>query len=324
MAIQIINSAIDQFYQILDQACIKLNDSTYQVKPEVGSGKFKRYQHSNWDLYIGHFKLHEDLRFQRLPDTNKIGSYSVSFQAFAGDLNKDTWLKPDIKKASEGMVFYSAQSTLNSIWHKNIECSMVYMSFNENWITELERTIKLPATIGITLGERPNPMFHVPLTKAMKHCLRQMLYIPAEVEGDFTFPYLYTKSIELFTQASGLMMQRLSQQVKKHSIHPDDLALLEQIKIQLINSYQEPPSLEDLVQVTGMSKSKLQRLFQAVYGSSVYQFIKNIRLDKAMELLMQGNSVTESGYDVGYSSIPNFSAAFKERFNQNPGEVNTR
>ncbi|WP_075602706.1 helix-turn-helix domain-containing protein [Saccharicrinis aurantiacus] len=324
MAVHIINSSIDQFYQILEETCTKVDESNYVVNAEVGSGSFKRYQKAHWDLYIGHFKLKQDLRFQRFPDTSKIGNYSISFQAFSNDLNTDTWLKPEIKKASEGIVFYSAQSTLNSIWLKDIECSMVYMSFNEDWITEIENTLRFPKVIGIMLAERPNPTFHVPLTSDIRYCLRQMLYLPKDVQGDFEFPYLYTKSVDLFTQAASATMLRASQQLEKNAIHPQDLNLLEQVKIQLINMYQEPPTLSELVDATGMSKSKLQRLFQKAYGTSVYQFIKNVRLDKAMELLMQGNSVSEAGYDVGYSSIPNFSSAFKERFSLNPGEIQSR
>ena len=44
--------------------------------------------------------------------------------------------------------------------------------------------------------------------------------------------------------------------------------------------------IKELVEITGMSKSKLQRLFQSVYGTSVYQFIKSVRMEKAMGLLM--------------------------------------
>lgn len=324
MAINIINNHINKFNEILEQVCTLSAPNTYQLNKEFGSGEFKRYENDNWNLYIGHFKITQDLRLQRFPDSENPGQYSISFQSFNEHLDDVNWNNPDIKKASEGVVFYSNESTLNSIWHKNTQCSMIYLSFNLDWISHLEKVFNFPHVTGQMIRERKNPMFHIPLSTDMKLNLKQMLYLPSEVGSDFINAYLYSKSVELFTQAAGSVTQRVNSQTKKHTIHPEDLNTLEQVKIQLINNYQEPPTVQDLVDETGVSKSKLQRLFNAVYDSSIYQFIKNVRMEKSMELLMQGYSVTEAAYDVGYSSIPNFSSAFKDYYNQSPGQITNR
>jgi len=321
MARNVLSNHINKFNEALAQICSKTDEYTYCLNPEIGSGEFKHYKRPNWDLYIGHFKIIEDIRFQRLPDPTDVGKYGISFQTLSDDMNAGNWEKTGIPKAAEGLVFHSNNSTINTLWHRNTECSLVHWSFNREWIKEIESELNFPKIIGQMLEAHENPMFHVPLSTEMRPNIRQMFYPPSEIFSDFVEPYLYGKCVELFTQASGLIVQNANNLDKKQTIHPDDFNVLEQVKIQLINNYQTPPTIAELVEQTGMSKSKLQRLFHASYHTSVYQFIKNIRMEKAMELLLQGYSVTEAGYDIGYSSTPNFSAAFKEHFNQQPGKI---
>ncbi|MFV0591367.1 MAG: helix-turn-helix transcriptional regulator [Draconibacterium sp.] len=317
----VVSNHINKFNEALAQICSKTDELSYCLLPEIGTGKFKHYKRPNWDLYIGDFKLVEDVRFQRLPNPDDAGNYGISFQTVSNDLDTSNWEKQDIKKAAEGLVFHSNNSTINTLWHRNTECSLVHWSFNRTWIKGIESELNFPEIIGQMLAEQENPMFHVPLSSEMRRNIREMFYLSAEIYSPFVEPYLYGKCLELFTQASGLIVQNVSSHNKKQHIHPDDFNVLEHVKIRLINNYQNPPAMGELVEQTGMSKSKLQRLFHATYHTSVYQFIKNIRMEKAMELLLQGYSVTEAGYDIGYSSIPNFSAAFKEHFNQPPGKI---
>lgn len=324
MALNIINNRIDRFDEILNRVAVLEGENTYRILPDIGEGSFVRYHAENWNLYIGHFKTLQDLRFQRFPDPSNPWNYSISFQSFENQLDNSDWVNSTIKKAGEGIVLYSNESPLNSIWHKNTECKMVYLSFNLEWIKQLEKFLQFPELVRNLFEEYKNPMFHVPLTVEMKHNLRQMFYPSSEITEEFKASFLYNKSIELFIQAAGGTNQRVQNQSKRLAVHPDDIRTIEQVKVQLINSYQEPPTVAELVEQTGMSKSKLQRLFHSVYDTSVYQFVKNVRLEKAMELLMRGHSVTEVGYDVGYSSIPNFSKAFKEQFQMLPGQVGAR
>ncbi|WP_425487890.1 helix-turn-helix transcriptional regulator [Microvirga lupini] len=64
-----------------------------------------------------------------------------------------------------------------------------------------------------------------------------------------------------------------------------------------------------------MSTSSLQRHFRAAFGMTVFEFIRNEKLNEAWRLLMQeGISVGEAAYRAGYSSAANFTTAFKRRF----------
>mgnify|MGYP005666451557 CR=1 FL=1 len=84
----------------------------------------------------------------------------------------------------------------------------------------------------------------------------------------------------------------------------------------------ESLSIEILASKVQMSRSQLHRKLKALINQSATEFLRNYRLDKAMELLQhQRGNVTEVAMMVGFSSQPYFSTRFKERFGFSPKEA---
>ena len=82
----------------------------------------------------------------------------------------------------------------------------------------------------------------------------------------------------------------------------------------------EPPSLEELGRRVGCSPFYLSRLFSQEAGVTIQQFIRQIRMERAAELLRSGRcNVTEAAFTVGYNSLSHFSTAFHETFGCCPG-----
>lgn len=81
-----------------------------------------------------------------------------------------------------------------------------------------------------------------------------------------------------------------------------------------------PPSLEDLGRRIGCSHFYLSRIFSTHTGQTITQYLRQLRMDKAAELLRTGKwNVTEVALEVGYSSLSHFSQAFQETFGCCPG-----
>lgn len=60
---------------------------------------------------------------------------------------------------------------------------------------------------------------------------------------------------------------------------------------------------------------KLKRTFKQYYGKTVYEFIREQRLEKAFSLLERGGcNVSESAFAVGYTNVSHFSKAFQQKF----------
>jgi len=77
-----------------------------------------------------------------------------------------------------------------------------------------------------------------------------------------------------------------------------------------------PPTLEELGKKIGCSHFYLSRIFSAQTGHTITQHLRQLRMERAAELLKSGDyNVTEAALEVGYNSLSHFSAAFHETFN---------
>ena len=73
----------------------------------------------------------------------------------------------------------------------------------------------------------------------------------------------------------------------------------------------EPPDIEALGAQVGCSSFYLSRLFSKEMNMTIPQYVRQIRMEQAAELLLAGrHNVTEAAMEVGYSSLSHFSKAF--------------
>jgi AraC-like DNA-binding protein len=83
---------------------------------------------------------------------------------------------------------------------------------------------------------------------------------------------------------------------------------------------ENPPSLEEIGRVVGCSQFHLSRTFSTATGMTITQYLRQLRMERAAELLRSGKfNVTEAALEVGYSSLSHFSQAFHETFGCCPG-----
>ncbi|MDN3204181.1 helix-turn-helix domain-containing protein [Algoriphagus sediminis] len=80
--------------------------------------------------------------------------------------------------------------------------------------------------------------------------------------------------------------------------------------------------VSELAEAMNMSRSNLLRKVQAATNLSASVFIRQIRLEIAMDLLKEGNmTVSEVSYQVGFGSASYFIKCFREQYGFPPGEV---
>ena len=95
---------------------------------------------------------------------------------------------------------------------------------------------------------------------------------------------------------------------------------VEQVIFLLKQNLAEPPALEELGKKIGCSHFYLSRIFSAQTGHTITQHLRQLRMERAAELLKSGEyNVTEAAMEVGYNSLSHFSAAFHETFGCCPG-----
>ena len=95
--------------------------------------------------------------------------------------------------------------------------------------------------------------------------------------------------------------------------------LVEEVETNLRN---EQFGVEELADRMSMSRSHLHRKLKQATGQSVNQFVREYRLQRAMELLKQEDmTVSEIAFQVGFGSPSYFTTCFTEYYGHPPGEA---
>lgn len=116
--------------------------------------------------------------------------------------------------------------------------------------------------------------------------------------------------------------QQQEGKIETPELKGNDKTLIDKI-VREINDHLEDPNLnvEKLCQEVGLSRAHLNRKMKELFGLTPSEFIRNVRLRKACELLRQPDvDISQIAYSVGFSSQPHFSTAFKRFTGISPTE----
>jgi len=113
-------------------------------------------------------------------------------------------------------------------------------------------------------------------------------------------------------------------QVDTPDLQSPDERLLQRI-VKIVNENLSNPDLtsEMIAQEVGLSRVHLYRKLKELTHQSARNYIRNIRLVKAAELLSSKKmAISEVAYEVGFSNPNNFATAFKEMYGVSPTVFN--
>jgi len=91
-----------------------------------------------------------------------------------------------------------------------------------------------------------------------------------------------------------------------------------EIRNHIETNYDTKLNLEALSRVQFVSKYHLLRLFKKYYGLTPKQYLIDKRIKKSKEHLIDGASVTEACFAVGFESLGSFSTLFKTKTGISP------
>ncbi|NOW96357.1 helix-turn-helix transcriptional regulator [Mucilaginibacter sp. SG564] len=102
-------------------------------------------------------------------------------------------------------------------------------------------------------------------------------------------------------------------------INKADAEKLAIIRKAILSDLSQPPSLPDLARLGGLSETKMKDLFRQVFGDSIYNYYQTARMEEAAYLLKHKNySVSEAGYQLGFSNLSHFTRLFERHHQQKP------
>ncbi|MFD2170808.1 helix-turn-helix transcriptional regulator [Tumebacillus lipolyticus] len=113
----------------------------------------------------------------------------------------------------------------------------------------------------------------------------------------------------------------LDRQSESPKLSKSDLQKIRAARDIIVDRMADPPSLIELSRMIGLNDYKLKIGFKAVYGTTVFSYLRERRLEQALLLLQQGIlNVAEISCAVGYSNASYFAEAFRSKYGVNPGK----
>lgn len=141
---------------------------------------------------------------------------------------------------------------------------------------------------------------------------------------EYMSPYnaLLLKSSMLELIAYLLEEKGVSEQIVSTAQLPiENIERLEFARNYICDHINQNITLDEISVVTGFSRNYFAKLFQDQYGISPMQFHKNLRIERAKQMLIfSEESITDIASSLGYNNIHTFSRAFKQSTHCNPSD----
>lgn len=149
----------------------------------------------------------------------------------------------------------------------------------------------------------------------------------AAIESMFTCPftnkirtaYMRAKAVELVSTVISGLTEEVQYPVAPKRLSTADVEKLGTVRSIMELELEAPASLSALACRAGLNRTKLAADFKSLYGMSVQEYWRDLRLVRARELLSsECLQVTEVASRVGYADIAGFSRAFSKKFGMAP------
>lgn len=149
--------------------------------------------------------------------------------------------------------------------------------------------------------------------KPLQALARQLLLCP--LQGGLRQLYLSGKALELTaTVLATLDARSTASSAASINLPARQRDCLQQARALLLQELSQPPGLDWLAARVGLSVTLLTRGFRQMFGMSVYEFVREQRLEQAYRMLATGAcSVSQAAGACGYSDS-HFSKIFQKRY----------
>ncbi|MDQ0109825.1 AraC-like DNA-binding protein [Chitinophaga terrae (ex Kim and Jung 2007)] len=197
------------------------------------------------------------------------------------------------------------QSSTSSI---NIEVDAGYLN------SIFESSNKSPALQSLLQNTQPllfEQLIHPALQKVVDEMMTE------QVDEVFELFFLRIKAEELVCR----LLMELEKRDEEHlyALNSKDIQAIYKIRERMLAHIDVPPVIDELALAANMSPTKLKRLFRQIFGNSIFSYYQEFRMKEAARLLKEEHlSVSDVGYQLGFSNLSHFAKVFKEHMGVNP------
>lgn len=305
----------------------ELGEKTLKIPKNLGNGTIKGINFPNGiGLYTYHCSFEEDFKLA----VNYSNFQPLRFiYSLEGDLKNTFSDRPaSIEINHHQHLIYAPKAGENHhfVFKKNMEYNICYLEINR---------LKFQEYLSFSLNEADPVFFKIfsdvkgerRVCQKGKFSLRTAEVIKeiknCDVDGFPRINFMGAKSLEILSY----MLHRFKNSQRdfyNKNLKEKDLEAIEKVVKFIDENISNVGTVQELAQYAGINTNKLQEGFQAVYGKTVNEYLRDVRLSKSLQMLSSGKkNVSEVVYELGLSSRSYFSKIFKAKYGVSPRKVLT-
>ncbi|RFA26785.1 hypothetical protein CAI21_15985 [Alkalilimnicola ehrlichii] len=199
-------------------------------------------------------------------------------------------------------------------WQRGREERKISLTLTQEWLAE----IGLDETAdsgGFLAFARQHLAFMPWAVSARARSLVQRLLQPAVYLPGLQRLYLEAHCVELASEALATLLPPVS---TSDRLRPGERRRLQRLTELLTSDEVLGMSVADIARAVHSNPSSLQTLARKAWGRTVFEQLREIRLNKARQALLDGHTVAHAAEVAGYASATNFATAFKRRYGCSP------
>lgn len=302
----------------------EIENGVLRLPETLGKGYLKGFDLGpHFSLIINQCELEQDVTLKRIGTNESTGTITFSFRNVFNPLDerKDHDVRsaprpkhlPSLQISSDAIdleLFFPAKTNINTILI-TMPVSLLRSLMNHREGHPLLQTI--------LLDDHPY-VYEELVSSEIQQIAAQIVTanVPAELH-DF---YIRIKAQELICLFFIELIKR--GQTAAYPLQVADVKTIYSIRDKLISDLSLAPSLPELARFSGMSESKLKRLFKQIFGLSVYTYYQTFRINEAAYLIKEQKlSVSEAGLRLGFTNLSHFSRIFEKQMGHKPKKYST-
>ena len=144
------------------------------------------------------------------------------------------------------------------------------------------------------------------------------------VDAMFTTPFSGpARRLHLESCALGLLASQIDADDRSRATRYDNAGdrQVQRARQLLDENLETPPSILQLARIVGINDFKLKRDFKSAFGTTIFGYVRQRRMERAAAQLHSGASVGAAAHSAGYACPRCFSDAFRRHFGVLPSEV---
>lgn len=270
----------------------------------LGSGYMKGFNFGpHLRMMLHHYELKETLIFRRGGAGGMRNTFTLAFHN-TQPRTSDVRLLPTVQLPSPNL-------PMEIIFPAHTLISTILISIESELLREL---LNNPTLIQLFEGNSTY-LYEEILSPEIQDVAAQIItpHAPAALYNY----YFRLKAEELIYLFFVELQQR--QQTTTYTLNGEDVKKIYAVRDLIITDLGIAPDVKALAQQAGMSESKIQRLFKQIFGDTIYNYYQHLRMKEAAYLIKEKKlSVSEAGYQLGFSNLSHFTRLFEKHHGAKP------